>query len=125
MSPKKNVEGPKEAAECILRFGKYNNIIQWRDALEVSVCGLYGLSGQFLITNERYVPPMPRELDYVPVNPPVEEGEAPYPPVTAASIIAHSMNEVSNLVARRIASTSVAGYMSRSVCCLALIRYIL
>ena len=45
------------------------------------------MSGQFLITNERYVPPMPREEDYVPVNPPLLEGEAPYPPVTAASIL--------------------------------------
>ena len=79
MPPKKAVEGPKEAEECILRFGKYNNIIQWRDALEVSVCALYGLSGQFLITNERYVPPMPREQDYVQVNPPLEEGEVTLP----------------------------------------------
>lgn len=30
---------------------------------------------------------MPREQDYVPVNPPLAEGEAPYPPVTAASIL--------------------------------------
>ena len=87
MPQKKATESPKEAAECILRFGKYNNIIQWRSALETSICGLYGLSGQFLITNERYVPRMPREEDYVPVNPPVAEGEAPYPPVTAASIL--------------------------------------
>ena len=33
------------------------------------------------------MPPMPREQDYVPVNPPLAEGEAPYPPVTAASIL--------------------------------------
>ena len=87
MPPKKAVESPKEAVECILRHGKYNNIIQWRNAMETSICGVYGVSGQFLITNERYTPPMPREEDYVPVNPPLLEGEAPYPPVTAASIL--------------------------------------
>ena len=45
--------------------------------------------------------------------------------VVGGRLVTFSMNEVLNLVARRIASTSVAGYMSRSVCCLALIRYIL
>ena len=55
--------------------------------METSVCGLYGRSGQFLITDERFVPRMPREEDYVPVNPPLAEGDAPYPPVTAASIL--------------------------------------
>ena len=87
MPPKKAGEVPKEAVECILRYGKYNNVVQWRDAIEDSVTKLYGRSGQFLITNERYVPRMPREADYNPVNPPLEEGEAPYPATTAASIL--------------------------------------
>ena len=84
MPPKKAAESPKEAAECILRIGKYNNVIQWRKAMESSVTELYGRSGQFLITNERYVPRLPREEDYTPVYPPVAEGDPPNPVVNAA-----------------------------------------
>ena len=84
MPPKKAAESPKEAAECILRIGKYNNVVQWRKAMESSVTELYGRSGQFLITNERYVPRLPREEDYTPVYPPVAEGEPPNPVVNAA-----------------------------------------
>ena len=55
--------------------------------MEASVCGLYGRCGQFLITDVRYVPPVPREEDYAPHIPPLAEGDAPYPATTAASLL--------------------------------------
>jgi hypothetical protein len=44
-------------------------VIPWRDELHIAVSRLYGLSGSFLITNTRYVPPLPAEADYLPVIP--------------------------------------------------------
>ena len=42
------------------------------------------MTGTFLTTNERYVTPIPREADYIPIIPIVEEGEAPHAPLTQA-----------------------------------------
>jgi Zinc knuckle len=42
------------------------------------------MTGTFLTTNERYVIPIPREADYIPILPDVEEGEAPHAPLTQA-----------------------------------------
>jgi hypothetical protein len=84
MSPKKALESPKDTSECILRLGKNNNIIMWREETQTAVTLLYGMTGTFLTTNERYVIPIPREADYIPIIPDVEEGEAPHAPLTQA-----------------------------------------
>ena len=66
MPPKKSNEPVKEAAECILRIGKNNNVVQWKEEMQTTVTALYGLTGMFFTTNERYVQPFPREEDYIP-----------------------------------------------------------
>ena len=53
----------------MIRLGKSNNIIQWRDEMHTTVTRLYGMTGTFFITNERYVEPLPRAEDYTPVIP--------------------------------------------------------
>ena len=57
MPPKKAVAVPKEPAECILRYGKSNNVIQWAEEMQTATTALYGLTGMFFTTNERYRPP--------------------------------------------------------------------
>ena len=66
MPPKKSNEPLKDAAECILRIGKNNNVVQWKEEMQTTVTALYGLTGMFFTTNERYVQPFPREEDYIP-----------------------------------------------------------
>ena len=69
MPPKKQEE-PKSVAEpCILKIGRYNNVVQWREDMQNEACGLYGMTGMFFSTNKSYVHPYPREEDY---NPTVE-----------------------------------------------------
>ena len=66
MPPKKQEE-PKSAAEqCMLRIGRYNNVVQWREDMQNEACGLYGMTGTFFTTNKSYVHPYPREEDYNP-----------------------------------------------------------
>ena len=74
MSSKK-METPKYADECILKMGKSNNVIQWRDEMHTAVTRLYGMTGSFFITNERYVEPLPRAEDYTPIIPEGEDDE--------------------------------------------------
>ena len=74
MSSKK-METPKHADECILKMGKSNNVIQWRDEMHTAVTRLYGMTGSFFITNERYVEPLPRAEDYTPIIPEGEDDE--------------------------------------------------
>jgi hypothetical protein len=57
MPPKKAVAVPKEPAECILRYGKSNNVIQWAEEMQTATTALYGVTGMFFTTNERYRPP--------------------------------------------------------------------
>jgi hypothetical protein len=66
MPPKKSVEPAKDAVECVLRIGKNNNVVQWKEEMQTAVTALYGLTGIFFTTNERHVQPFPREEDYVP-----------------------------------------------------------
>jgi Zinc knuckle len=66
MPPKRSADAPKDTPECILRIGKSCNIIAWMEEMETAVAGLYGLTGTFFTTNERYVPPFPEEEEYAP-----------------------------------------------------------
>ena len=66
MPQKKATDPEKDAAECILRIGKNNNVVQWKEEMQTTVTALYGLTGMFFTTNERYVQPFPREEDYTP-----------------------------------------------------------
>ena len=84
MSSKKFPEMPKDAAECILRTGKTNNVVVWRENMQTQVTMLYGMTGTFFTTNKRYVQPIPREEDYIPQIPEPEDGEAPVGPISAS-----------------------------------------
>ena len=84
MSSKKFPEMPKDAAECILRTGKSNNVVAWREHMQTQVTMLYGMTGTFFTTNRTYIQPIPREEDYVPQIPEPEDGEAPVAPITAS-----------------------------------------
>ena len=74
MKSAKRPDAKAEATECILRLGKANNVIVWNEEMKSTVGALYGATANFLQTNERYVPPLPREEDYLPVFPPTPEG---------------------------------------------------
>ena len=70
--PPKRAGEPKETPECILKIGKYNNVVAWNLEMRSVVGTLYGSTANFLTDNLRYVPP--REEDYTPVNPALQEG---------------------------------------------------
>jgi hypothetical protein len=84
MPPKKTPEMPKDAAECILQTGRRNNIVLWGEEMLTEVTMLYGMTGTFFTTNMRYVHPIPREKDYIPLLPVAADGELPLPPITQA-----------------------------------------
>ena len=86
MPPKRAGETSKDAAECVLRIGKNNNVVQWREHMQTEITALYGLTGIFFTTNQRYIPPFPTEADYLPVFPPQGEGDAPHAALPAALI---------------------------------------
>jgi hypothetical protein len=73
--PKNKIPAAAEKTSdvCILRMGRQNNIIQWRDEMYTLLTTKYGSTGSFLMTNVAYVNPMPHERDYNPfyVEPPV------------------------------------------------------
>ena len=64
MPPKRSPES-KDAKECILQIGKYNNIVAWNLDIRESINAVYGDSASFLYTDDRYVAPLPREADYL------------------------------------------------------------
>ena len=86
MPAKKAGDQSKEAEECVLQIGKFNNVIQWRGEMQTSVCTLYGMTGIFFATNARHIPPYPREDQFIPVYPQIEKGQPPNPIITAALI---------------------------------------
>ena len=63
MPPKRAVEATKDTTECILRYGKSNNVVQWSDEMQTATTALYGLTGMFFTTNRSYVPPRVNEED--------------------------------------------------------------
>lgn len=86
MPPKKSPDLKGEKAECILQYGKNNNVIQWSTEMQTSVAALYGLTGTFFSTNVRYIPPIPIEEDYTPQLPADAEGNIPPHGLPAALI---------------------------------------
>jgi hypothetical protein len=63
----KTAEAKEKAAEgCILQIGKNNNVVLWKEEMQLIACGLYGMTGLFFSTNERYFQPFPLEEDYNP-----------------------------------------------------------
>jgi hypothetical protein len=77
MPQKKASDPSKDAAECILRIGKNNNVVQWKEEIQNELTELYGLTAMFFTTNERYVQPFPREEDYIPDFPDSDDEEEP------------------------------------------------
>jgi hypothetical protein len=77
MPQKKADEPSKDAAECILKIGKNNNVVQWKEEIQNELTELYGLTVMFFTTNERYVQPFPREEDYIPDFPESDDEEEP------------------------------------------------
>ena len=99
MSPKKSVE-PKVVTPCILQIGKYNNVVAWNLEMRASMRALYGNAANFLTTNVRYVPPLPREEDYTVVYP---DGEDDPPAVAiSAALLADMKKDCFNGRRRRI-----------------------
>ena len=83
--PPKRAADAKDATECMLQIGKYNNVVAWNLEMRASVGAVYGNGASFLTTNVRYVPRLPREEDYVIVYP-VAEGDPPALAMPAALI---------------------------------------
>jgi hypothetical protein len=50
----------KDATECVLRIGKNNNVVLWKEEMQTAVTAMFGLTGMFFTTNERNVPTFPR-----------------------------------------------------------------
>ena len=74
MPPKKQEE-PKSGTEaCILKIGRYNNVVQWREEMQDQACALYGMTGMFFTTNASDFIPYPREEDYNPATPAAGQG---------------------------------------------------
>ena len=77
--PPKRMPESKGVKECILQIGKNNNIVAWNLDIRESIGAVYGFSGSFLFTDERYVRPLPREEDYLLVYPHGEDDLEPLP----------------------------------------------
>ena len=54
----------------MLKLGRQNNVVQWREEMQDEACGLYGMTGMFSSTDESHFIPYPREEDYNPDQPP-------------------------------------------------------
>ena len=50
----------------MLKIGRHNNVVQWKEEMQNEACGLYGMTGMFFSTNKSYVHSYPREEDYNP-----------------------------------------------------------
>ena len=63
--PSKHVpEAAKSAEECMLLYGKHNNVIKWKEHMQTMVTELYGIIGMFFTTNKRYQLPRVSYADY-------------------------------------------------------------
>lgn len=58
------VEASKSTEECILQYGKHNNVIKWREHMQTIVTELYGIVGMFFTTNVKYEFPRSSSRDY-------------------------------------------------------------
>ena len=84
MPPKRAVEAKDSTSECMLRIGKFNNVVAWNLGISASVGAVYELITNFLLTNVRYVPPLPRNEDFTVMYPAPAEGEPEAVAITAA-----------------------------------------
>ena len=64
MPPKRVPEAVKSAEECMLPYGKHNNVIKWKKHMQTIVTELYGIIGMFFTANERYELPRTSMRDY-------------------------------------------------------------
>ena len=62
----------------------FSNIVAWNREMSTSVGAVYGLTANFLLTNTRYVPPLPRNEDFTVVCQAPAEGEPGAMAITAA-----------------------------------------
>ena len=83
--PPKRAPDSKDTKECMLQIGKYNNVVAWNLEMRASIGAMYGDSALFLTTDVRYVPPLPREEDYVLVYP-AGPDDLPAIPMSAALV---------------------------------------
>ena len=64
MPLKRAAEAFESTEECILQYGKHNNIIKWREHMQTIVTELYGIVGMFITTDVRYELPRFSYRDY-------------------------------------------------------------
>ena len=64
MPPKRAAEACTSTEECILQYGKHNNIIKWREYMQTIVTELYEIVGMFFTTDVRYELPRVSYRDY-------------------------------------------------------------
>ena len=74
--------GAKTPEECILKMGKNNNVIQWREAMYNLATEEFGEVGTYFYTNVAFRFPFPHEREYNPfyVEPVAEVLVGPVPP---------------------------------------------
>ena len=58
----------------MLKLGRQNNVVQWKEEMQDEACALYGMTGMFFSTDASHFIPYPREEDYNP-NPPPPGGD--------------------------------------------------
>ena len=66
MPPKKQEDLKTAREPCILKIGRFKNVVQWKEEMQNEACSLYGMTGMFFSTNESHFIPYPREEDYNP-----------------------------------------------------------
>ena len=66
MPKSKPVETVKEPEICILRMGKHNNVVQWKESMYNLATELFGEVGTYFQTNVAYRYPYPHEREYNP-----------------------------------------------------------
>jgi hypothetical protein len=66
MPKSKSVETVKEPEICILRMGKHNNVVQWKESMYNLATELFGEVGTYFHTNVAYRFPYPHEREYSP-----------------------------------------------------------
>ena len=66
MPKTKTVEAAKEPEICILKMGKNNNVILWKESMYNMATELFGEVGTYFYTNVAYRYPFPHEREYNP-----------------------------------------------------------
>lgn len=71
----------KEPEVCILKMGKHNNVIEWREKMYTLATSEFGEVGTYFYTNVAFRYPFPHEMEF---NPYYVEAVAPAAVVPAA-----------------------------------------